>query len=200
MRREEIRLAKLQREADAWNERHPVGTFVRYWKGLRAGKPSGIGQVRHAAQPMSDHVSAWIEGCSGSVSVTHIEAGDPDLAAERRDLLAELAAERERRERATEDERALCAAVCRAQAFVGDGGVGRVVADHCAEAIERGPVDGWVLELSDGADGWAPASKHGMRDRYATNAAAWDAARAAFPDTEYLSLMCRVVERGPVTP
>lgn len=37
-------------------------------------------------------------------------------------------------------ETARCAAVCRAQAFAGDGGIGRVVAEHCADAIERGPV------------------------------------------------------------
>lgn len=94
-------------------------------------------------------------------------------------------------------ERARCAAVCREVARHAGTRGGAAVARECAEAIERGPVDGWVLELAV-SDGWAPASQFKMRDRYATSAEAWDAARAAFPDTEYLSLMCRVVERGTV--
>ena len=68
------RAAKLQREADQWNARHPLGTVVRYWKGLREGEPSGTGPTRHAAMVMSDHVSVWIEGCVGSVCVSHVEA------------------------------------------------------------------------------------------------------------------------------
>lgn len=94
MKRSEIRAAKLQREADAWNTKHPVGTLVRYWTGLHEGKPSGIGPVRWAAQPMGDHVSVWVEGCVGSVCVSHVEAVDPDLAADLLDAHAALAAER----------------------------------------------------------------------------------------------------------
>lgn len=74
MTRAEQRKARLQREADEWNARHPVGTRVRYWRGLREGTPSGEGAVRYPAQILCDHVSAWIEGCVGCVSITHIEA------------------------------------------------------------------------------------------------------------------------------
>lgn len=75
--RAEIRAAKLQREADAWNAKHPVGTMVQYWKGLREGAPTGVAPTRSEAQVMSDHISVWMEGCSGSVSVTHVEAVRP---------------------------------------------------------------------------------------------------------------------------
>ena len=76
--RAEQRAAKLQREADAWNKKHPVGTVVRYWRGMREGEPSGAGRVRHAATVLSGHtVVAWIEGCVGCVCVSHVEAVRP---------------------------------------------------------------------------------------------------------------------------
>ena len=71
--RAEKAAAKAQGIADAWNAAHPVGTQVRYWRGLKEGEPSGTGATRHAAQVMSGHVSVWIEGCSGSVALTHVE-------------------------------------------------------------------------------------------------------------------------------
>lgn len=74
MTRREITERKLNREAAARNEKNPVGTMVRYWRGLKQGEPSGTGAVRHEATVVSDHVSAWIEGCVGSVSISHVEA------------------------------------------------------------------------------------------------------------------------------
>jgi len=62
-----------QEVADVWNEAHPVGTVVRYWRGLREGEPSGTGPTRHPAQVMSGHVSVWILGCVGSISLSHVE-------------------------------------------------------------------------------------------------------------------------------
>ena len=76
-KRAEQRAAKLQREADKWNAKHPLGTVVRYWTGLREGEPTGTGPTRHEAVVMSDHVSVWITGCVGSVNVSHVEAVRP---------------------------------------------------------------------------------------------------------------------------
>jgi len=62
-----------QELADVWNAAHPVGTVVRYWRGLHEGEPSGVGPTRHPAQVMSGHVSVWIAGCVGSISLSHVE-------------------------------------------------------------------------------------------------------------------------------
>lgn len=62
-----------QQLADAWNAAHPVGTLVRYWRGLREGKPSGVGKVRWEAQDVCGTASVWIEGCSGCVALSHVE-------------------------------------------------------------------------------------------------------------------------------
>lgn len=71
--RAEQRAAKLQREAEAWNVKHPVGTRVRYWRGLREGAPSGEGAVRYAAQVVCGTASVWVEGCTGCVALSHVE-------------------------------------------------------------------------------------------------------------------------------
>ena len=62
-----------QQLADAWNAAHPVGTLVRYWRGLREGEPSGVGKVRWEAQDVCGTASVWIEGCSGCVALSHVE-------------------------------------------------------------------------------------------------------------------------------
>lgn len=100
-------------------------------------------------------------------------------------------------------ERARCAAVCRevADAHAADYGGEYGAALECAAAIMRGPEERrFHLQLADGCGGWVPASEHGTLDLYATARDAWDVARAMYPDTEHLSQMCRVVERGAVTP
>ena len=79
--RAEQRTAKAQREADKWNAEHSVGTIVRYWRGVRRYQdskvdepPSGEGRVRHEATVVCESAVAWIEGCSGCVALTHVEA------------------------------------------------------------------------------------------------------------------------------
>ncbi len=62
-----------KREADGFNAAHPVGTVVRYWRGLREGEPSGVGETYHEATVVSEHASVWIIGCSGSISLSHVE-------------------------------------------------------------------------------------------------------------------------------
>ena len=73
----EKKAARLQREAAAWNAKHPVGTPVRYWRGGTVpgvDAPTGEGRITHPAQPMSDHVSVWIEGHVGSITIRRVKA------------------------------------------------------------------------------------------------------------------------------
>jgi len=67
--------AKAEREVEAWNAKHPTGTRVRYWRGERKGEPSGEGTTYHPATVLGGHTAvAWIEGCSGCVALSHVEA------------------------------------------------------------------------------------------------------------------------------
>jgi len=60
---------------DTWNATHPVGTVVRYWRGIRETEPSGTGATRSKAWMLSGHTPVvLIEGCSGAVALTHVEA------------------------------------------------------------------------------------------------------------------------------
>lgn len=65
----------LQSEVDRFNKANAVGTLVRYWKMDREGEPSGQGKTRTQAQVLSGHTAVvWIEGCSGCVAISHVEA------------------------------------------------------------------------------------------------------------------------------
>lgn len=67
--------AKAEREVAAFNTKHPVGTRVRYWRGVREGAPSGEGPTHHPASVLGGHTAvAWIEGCSGCIALSHVEA------------------------------------------------------------------------------------------------------------------------------
>lgn len=60
-------------EAAAFNRRAPVGTRVRYWRGVRQGPPSGEGSVRYEAHARGDRAAVWITGCSGWIALSHVE-------------------------------------------------------------------------------------------------------------------------------
>ncbi|GAB7044925.1 hypothetical protein [Catenuloplanes indicus] len=69
--------AAAQAAADAFNETAPVGTLVRYWRGVRSGPASGVGRISHPASVLGGHSAvAWISGCSGAVGLTHVEVLD----------------------------------------------------------------------------------------------------------------------------
>ncbi len=71
------RLSDAQAKAavDKWNERHPAGTPVRYWKGVKDGEPSGTAPTRGEAFVVSGPTPVvFVEGCSGYVALTHVEA------------------------------------------------------------------------------------------------------------------------------
>lgn len=71
------RPTKAEREAQRWNERHPVGTTVRYWTWLREGEPSGVGETTHRAAVLGGSAVVWIRGCKrGCVALSHVEVVD----------------------------------------------------------------------------------------------------------------------------
>lgn len=56
-----------------WNDAHPVGTRVRYWRGVRSG-PGAVGTTRTPAQVLNgDEPVVWIDGTSGCIALTHVE-------------------------------------------------------------------------------------------------------------------------------
>jgi hypothetical protein len=69
-----MRATRAAREVEAFNARVPVGARVRYWRGRREGAPSGEGAVRYPAEEVGGTASVWIEGCLGSVALSHVEA------------------------------------------------------------------------------------------------------------------------------
>ncbi len=66
-------LRKAQEVADRFNTSHPVGTRVRYWRGLRLSDPSGEGVTVSDAQVLGAAPVVWISGCSGCVALSHVE-------------------------------------------------------------------------------------------------------------------------------
>lgn len=69
-----------QQVAD-WNAAHPVGTLVRYWRGIREGEPSGTGPTRSEAWLLSGHTPVvLIDGTSGGIALTHVEVVDTAAA------------------------------------------------------------------------------------------------------------------------
>lgn len=72
----EKKAARLQREADAWNAAHPVGTPVRYWRrpAIRGeDPPTGESVVLQPAVAKHDHVSVTL-GERGATSIVNVEA------------------------------------------------------------------------------------------------------------------------------
>ena len=74
------RSADPQVEVDAFNEAHPEGTRMRYWKGLRQGAPTGLATVRAPATVMCGAAVVWLEGVSGCIALTHVERAAPGEA------------------------------------------------------------------------------------------------------------------------
>ncbi len=62
-----------QRAVEIFNERHPVGTPVRFWPGVKVGEGI-LSKVRAQAEILSGHTPVvWVEGCAGCIALTHIE-------------------------------------------------------------------------------------------------------------------------------
>lgn len=66
-------MMELLRLVDDWNEHHPVGTQVRYWKGVREGD-GRISRTRSRAQVLSGHTAVvWVEAEAGCIALSHVE-------------------------------------------------------------------------------------------------------------------------------
>ena len=72
-RKRNARISRALVDLDAWNRANPVGTLVRYWKGIRQGEPSGTGKTTCEAYSAYGTAVVFIEGCSGFVALTHVE-------------------------------------------------------------------------------------------------------------------------------
>jgi hypothetical protein len=62
-----------EREAREWNEKHPIGTPVRFWSGTREGAGS-TGETRSGAFVQCDHASVLVTGSAGSIALSHVES------------------------------------------------------------------------------------------------------------------------------
>ena len=60
-----------------FNAAYRVGTLCRYWTGEREGEGK-IAATRSEAQMLSGHTAVvWLEGVSGCVALSHVEAVQP---------------------------------------------------------------------------------------------------------------------------
>lgn len=116
--RQEQKTAAAQKQCDVWNAKHPVGTRVQYWTGVRRydGKsadepPSGDGPTHHAATVLGGHTAvAWPEGAGSCVCLTHVKVIGPPMNDDERQawLAARAVAKREKLDREiAEKERTL---------------------------------------------------------------------------------------------
>jgi hypothetical protein len=67
---------KLERSAEivaAFNRQLPIGTPVRFWRGLREG-PGQFSKTRSVAILLSGHTPVvWLAGTSGAIALTHVQ-------------------------------------------------------------------------------------------------------------------------------
>ncbi len=51
-----------------------IGTLVRYWRGDRAGDPTGQARTRTKVHALSTGAYVlWLHGVPGCISITHVE-------------------------------------------------------------------------------------------------------------------------------
>lgn len=87
----EKKAARLQREADAFNAAHPVGTPVRYWSRPAIplnDPPTGESVVFQPAVVSRDHVSVVIAGDDRSIAAWRVEALTVPLRKPRRERVS----------------------------------------------------------------------------------------------------------------
>jgi hypothetical protein len=65
----------------AWNSLYPIGTSVRYWRGIRAGE-GRTGVTRSPAWLLGGHTPVVsIHNTSGGIALTHVEVAIPRVVA-----------------------------------------------------------------------------------------------------------------------
>lgn len=66
--------------AAQWNAKHPVGTPVRYWPGMRVGE-GRVSKTRGEALVLGGHTAVVsVEGFPGGVSLSHVEPIEPEVS------------------------------------------------------------------------------------------------------------------------
>ncbi|MFF0823033.1 hypothetical protein ACFYUR_21950 [Micromonospora haikouensis] len=59
--------------ARAFNDANPIGTPVRYWRGVREGD-GRTARTRTEAQLLGGHTAVvWLQGVAGCIALTHVE-------------------------------------------------------------------------------------------------------------------------------
>ncbi len=66
------RANRVAAEIEAWNDRHPAGTPVRYWPGGRIG-PGRESVTRSQAWNVCGTPVVAVEGYAGGIALTHVE-------------------------------------------------------------------------------------------------------------------------------
>ena len=64
---------KQQTMAYLFNQTHAVGTPVRYWSGIKEGDGK-LSKTRSQADLMGGTAVVWLEGVSGCIALSHVEA------------------------------------------------------------------------------------------------------------------------------
>ncbi len=77
MKQRKYSLTAEKKAVEQWNKKHVVGTIVRYWKGLRAGDPSGTSATRSEASIIGGTAVVWVEDEASCIALSHVEAGSP---------------------------------------------------------------------------------------------------------------------------
>lgn len=73
-----VKRARNLKVVDEFNAAHPVGTRVRYWRGVREGE-GAVGQTPCEAWLLGGHSPVVrITGTSGAIALTHVQPLDHD--------------------------------------------------------------------------------------------------------------------------
>ena len=67
---------QARQTVETFNAQHPVGTAVRYWRGVRAGE-GVLSATRSPAALLGGHTAVvWVEGHTACLALTHVEPID----------------------------------------------------------------------------------------------------------------------------
>jgi hypothetical protein len=65
-------MTSLQDICDSFNDRYPVGTKVRFWRGAKVGEGQ-LGRTTSEAWLLSGHTPVIRTSSGGTISLSHVE-------------------------------------------------------------------------------------------------------------------------------
>jgi len=74
MSAESQRIKRQERLCREWNQRHPVGTAVRYWFTIDKDGVARTTTTRSEAKLLCGRAVVWLEGVRGCWSIATVEA------------------------------------------------------------------------------------------------------------------------------